>query len=181
MLSIISEAAQPRPQDRLARLSKPQTPDDVHAQEATKKEVRMQGLVSTAKALATPLMPQNDKDTSSLKMELAHAGFRSDSAVAVYAGIRFAILIAFFAISAAVLVPKYGLGFNGLKYVILVTGVGFYLPTVVLWYLRSKRQQAIFLSLPDALDLLVVCVESGLGLDAAMRKVCEGRWRSMPR
>src|SRR5260370_7630875 len=42
-----------------------------------------------------------------------------------------------------------------------------------LWWLRRKRQQEIFLTLPDALDLLVVCVESGLGLDAAMRKVCD--------
>ena len=39
--------------------------------------------------------------------------------------------------------------------------------------LRSDRQQEIFLTLPDALDLLVVCVESGLGLDAAMRKVTD--------
>ena len=53
------------------------------------------------------------------------------------------------------------------------TGVGFYLPSIILWYLRTKRQEEIFLSLPDALDLLVVCVESGLGLDAAMRKVCD--------
>ena len=52
-------------------------------------------------------------------------------------------------------------------------GLGFYLPSIVLWYLRSKRQQEIFLTLPDALDLMVVCVESGLGLDAAMRKVTD--------
>jgi tight adherence protein C len=39
--------------------------------------------------------------------------------------------------------------------------------------LIRKRKQQIFLTLPDALDLMVVCVESGLGLDAAMRKVCE--------
>ena len=56
---------------------------------------------------------------------------------------------------------------------VVFTGVGFYLPSVILWYLRKKRQEEIFLSLPDALDLLVVCVESGLGLDAAMRKVCD--------
>src|SRR5262249_60138884 len=37
----------------------------------------------------------------------------------------------------------------------------------------KKRQEEFFLSLPDALDLLVVCVESGRGLDAAMRRVCE--------
>src|SRR5260370_39882292 len=52
-------------------------------------------------------------------------------------------------------------------------GVGFYLPAIILWYIRTKRQEEIFLSLPDALDLLVVCGESRLGLDAAMRKVCE--------
>ena len=73
----------------------------------------------------------------------------------------------------AIFVPKYGFNFAGLKWVIILTGLGFYLPMIILWWLRRKRQQAIFLSLPDALDLLVVCVESGLGLDAAMRKVCE--------
>jgi tight adherence protein C len=57
--------------------------------------------------------------------------------------------------------------------VVYTTVVGFFLPSVILWYIRSKRQEAIFLTLPDALDLLVVCVESGLGLDAAMRRVCE--------
>jgi tight adherence protein C len=73
----------------------------------------------------------------------------------------------------AVFLPKYGLTVQALKPIVLITGVGFYLPAVVLWFIRSKRQEEIFLSLPDALDLLVVCVESGLGLDAAMRKVCD--------
>jgi tight adherence protein C len=44
---------------------------------------------------------------------------------------------------------------------------------LVLLYIRTSRQQEIFLALPDILDLLVVCVESGLGLDASMRKVCD--------
>ena len=57
--------------------------------------------------------------------------------------------------------------------IVILTGIGFYLPSIILWYLRSKRQEDIFLTLPDALDLLVVCVESGLGLDAGMRKVCD--------
>src|SRR5262249_37754362 len=75
--------------------------------------------------------------------------------------------------SVAVFLPKYGLSVAALKPIVLLTGLGFYLPAMILWYLRSKRQEAIFLTLPDALDLLVVCVESGLGLDAAMRKVCD--------
>ena len=56
---------------------------------------------------------------------------------------------------------------------ILTVMVGLFGPTFVLMYLRKKRQESIFLTLPDVLDLMVVCVESGLGLDAAMRKVCE--------
>ena len=50
-------------------------------------------------------------------------------------------------------------------------GVGFYLPGIVVGNIKKKRSEAIFLGLPDALDLMVVCVEAGLGLDAAMRRV----------
>jgi len=70
-------------------------------------------------------------------------------------------------------VPGRKLDFKTLQGVFFMTGFGFYLPAMILWYIRSKRQEEIFLTLPDALDLLVVCVESGLGLDAAMRKVCD--------
>jgi tight adherence protein C len=60
-----------------------------------------------------------------------------------------------------------------MQYTCLLGGIGFYLPQIILWHLRTTRQKEIFLTLPDALDLLVVCVESGLGLDAALRKVTE--------
>ena len=56
----------------------------------------------------------------------------------------------------------------------------FYLPDVVVGYLGNRRKQAIFHSLPDALDLLVVCVEAGLGLDHAMRKVSDEMKRTHP-
>ncbi len=52
-------------------------------------------------------------------------------------------------------------------------GVGFYLPELALSFLGYRRRKAIFQGLPDALDLLVVCVEAGLGLDPALRKVAE--------
>ena len=51
--------------------------------------------------------------------------------------------------------------------------MGFYIPEVILTLMKMSRQQKIFLQLPDALDLLVVCVEAGLGLDAGMRRVSE--------
>jgi len=108
-----------------------------------------------------------------LRIKLANAGFRSDSAVAVYLGLRFVTLIVFTLLAVAVFLPKYGLTYAALKPIVVSAGFGFYTPSIVLWFLRKKRQEEIFLSLPDALDLLVVCVESGLGLDAAMRKVCD--------
>jgi tight adherence protein C len=108
-----------------------------------------------------------------LKIRLANAGFRSDSAVSIYLGIRFASFIFFSLVATAIFLPKYGLSYAAAKWIGGFVALGFYLPVVVLWFLRRKRMEAIFLSLPDALDLLVVCVESGLGLDAAMRKVCD--------
>jgi tight adherence protein C len=172
ILSMISQRNS-RAQERLTRLSRPASLAELEAQQPGKKEDRLQGIVDTAKALSKPLMPQTELEQSELKIRLANAGFRSDSSVAVYLGIRFGTLLAFFLISSAIFVPQYGIGLGSLKWVVGITGIGFYVPQVILWWLRRRRQQAIFLSLPDALDLLVVCVESGLGLDAAMRKVCE--------
>ena len=171
ILSMISQRNS-RAQERLARMSRPASLAEIDLQ-PDKKEDRLQGIMDTAKAFSKPLMPQTELEQSALKVTLANAGFRSDSAISVYLGLRFASFVLFSLTSAAIFIPKYGLTFGGLKWVIILTGIGFYLPQVILWWLKRKRQLAIFLSLPDALDLLVVCVESGLGLDAAMRKVCD--------
>jgi tight adherence protein C len=171
VLSMISRRNS-RAQERLARFSRSGSVVDPGSQ-LDQKEERLQGIMDTAKALSKPLMPKTELEQSRLKVTLANAGFRSDSAISVYLGLRFATFLLFAVASAAIFIPKYGLHFSGLKWVAIFCGIGFYLPQIVLWWLKRKRQLAIFLSLPDALDLLVVCVESGLGLDAAMRKVCD--------
>jgi tight adherence protein C len=170
ILSMISQRNS-RAQERLARLSRPASLASI--EEPQLKAERIQGIVQAAKALSKPLMPQSELEQSQLKVRLANAGFRSDSAPVVYLGLRIALLLLMFLVSAVIFIPRYGLAFTGLKWVVGLTAFGYYLPAVGLWWLRKKRQEAIFLSLPDALDLMVVCVESGLGLDAAMRKVCE--------
>ena len=55
-----------------------------------------------------------------------------------------------------------------------------YGPAIGLHMMKKKRQEQIFLGLPDALDLMVVCVEAGLGLDAAMRRVATELVASSP-
>jgi tight adherence protein C len=170
VLSMISNRNS-RAQERLERISRPASLAEIEDPKAKKE--RFQGVMETAKALSGPLMPQTELEQSELKIKLANAGFRSDSAVAVYLGLRFVTLIACTLLALAIFLPKYGMTYAALKPIVVAAGFGFYLPSVILWFLRKKRQEEIFLSLPDALDLLVVCVESGLGLDAAMRKVCD--------
>ncbi len=54
-------------------------------------------------------------------------------------------------------------------------GLGYYLPTMLLTSNISRRQESVLKALPDALDLLTICVEAGLGFDASMSKVAE-KW-----
>jgi len=172
VLSAISQRNS-KAHERLARMTRPASLAEIEDPKSLTKQARFQGVMETAKALSKPLMPQTELETNQLKVRLANAGFRSDGAVAVYLGLRFASFMGFLLLSLAIFLPREGFTWAAGKYIIIFAGIGFYLPNIILWWLRRKRQQEIFLTLPDALDLLVVCVESGLGLDAAMRKVCE--------
>jgi len=159
--------------DRLSRLSRPASLAEIEDPTKARQGHKLQGLADAVKSISKPLMPQTEIEQNALKTKLANAGFRSDAATMVYSGIRMACLALFFLIGLAIFVPGKPVNGKTIIFVVMTTGVGFYVPSVILWYMRSKRQQDIFLTLPDALDLLVVCVESGLGLDAAMRKVCD--------
>ncbi len=171
VLSMLSQRNS-RAAQRLDRFSRPASLAELEDPKLTKKD-RFQGIMETAKAFSAPLMPQTELEQSQLKLKLANAGFRSDSAASVYLGIRFATFLLFLLVAVLIYLPRHGLTLKALQPIVIITGIGFYLPAVVLWWIRSKRQLEIFLTLPDALDLLVVCVESGLGLDAALRKVCD--------
>jgi tight adherence protein C len=159
--------------ERLARLSRPQSLADMEDPTRARQDHKLQGLIDAAKSISRPLMPSTELEQSALKTKLANAGFRSDVAPMVYSGIRLACLALFLGVGVAIFVPGRPVGWFMIQGVVYTTVAGFFLPTVILWYIRTKRQEDIFLTLPDALDLLVVCVESGLGLDAAMRRVCE--------
>ena len=159
--------------DRLSRLSRPASLADIEDPTKAGKANKFQGLADAVKSISKPLMPVGEVEQNALKTKLANAGFRSDAAPMVYSGIRIVALAVFLLIAVAVFVPSGFPTSRKVMFIAIMTLAGFYLPSMVLWYLRSKRQEDIFLTLPDALDLLVVCVESGLGLDAAMRKVTE--------
>lgn len=174
VLSLISQRNS-QAQERLARISRPASLAEIEDPAVAKKKERLQGIVEAAQAMSKPMMPQTELEQSELKVRLANAGFRSEQAMTVYLGLRFASFLLFGTIGLTLAMPHFQAGrtMTAVKWLVGIGGFGFYLPSIVLWWLRRTRQTAIFLQLPDALDLLVVCVESGLGLDAAMRKVCD--------
>ena len=171
-LSLLSRTKS-KAEERLENLgrSRSQPEFDLAAAEAHKN--RFSGLKEAISSLGGAMEPKSELEKNQLKVKLANAGFRSEMAPMIYHGIRLICLSVCLLPALAFFLYKDGFSVKAFQYIVIFGGVGFYLPQVGLWYLRSTRQKEIFLTLPDALDLLVVCVESGLGLDAALRKVTD--------
>ncbi len=161
----------PKAEQRLEELNDPRKRK--RAEAAAKETGTINKVLEKAKPLAKPLQPKSEKDQSKLKMELVQAGFRNDTAVTIYLGTKIALLVVGLAAFGGVSLLTNGISKQTLFRTVIGAGVMFYLPTFVLMYLTKRRKDAIFYGLPDALDLLVVCVEAGLALDQAMRKVSE--------
>jgi tight adherence protein C len=171
LLSMISNRNS-QAEERLERIGRPKSLIEIEMSQAESRN-RFAGLKEAFSNLGGVMESQSELERSSLRIQLANAGFRSESAAAVYLGIR-VVCLAFFLLCALFLfLIKDGFTLKSIQYTVILGGVGFYLPQIVLWHMRTTRQKEIFLTLPDALDLLVVCVESGLGLDAALRKVTD--------
>jgi tight adherence protein C len=116
-------------------------------------------------------LPLNPADQTATKRDLVRAGFRAEGAIRILLGIKIIFCVAMFVFA---LMLKNQLTDNPvLRIVFLVagTGLGYYAPGMYLEKLVKKRQLCLRLSLPDALDMLVVAVEAGLGLDQALQYV----------
>lgn len=109
------------------------------------------------------------KKASQDQILLIRAGIRSQSAVIAIRGMRLLGAIALF-----VLVIWTGLtSFNPIAVPVIAAVLGWYLPDLWLSSRVKARQKRLRLALPDAMDLLVICVEVGLGLDQALLKVAD--------
>lgn len=130
-------------------------------------------LENAAPRLAKPLQPKTELEASKIKLKLCHAGFRGENAPTTFLGMKFLGLVLGFFLGGGAAVLTSGIGRDSLFASIGIAGLMFYLPNIIVWWLGRRRKESIFLALPDALDLMVVCVEAGLALDQAMRKVSE--------
>ena len=145
-----------------------------------KQDAMTRVLQKATPALAKPLQPKNELEASRLKAKLATAGFRGETAASIFLGMKFAALMAGLFMSGITLAAVASFDRQSIMYAVGVAGCLFYVPDIAVFLISSRRREAIFLGLPDALDLMVVCVEAGLGLDQAMRKVAEEMKKTYP-
>jgi len=115
-----------------------------------------------------PISPQ---DAQTARRTLSAAGYRAESSVPLFYGIKLIVAAAFAILS---IVFRNSITVNPVLRIVLplaATVAGYWLPGFLLERRVSKRQQRLRLSLPDGLDLMVVSVEAGLGLDQALQNV----------
>ncbi|MGM0486269.1 MAG: type II secretion system F family protein [Planctomycetota bacterium] len=145
-----------------------------------------QAFEKASPALSRPLQPKNENEAGKLKQRLTHAGFRSEAAPPIFLSLKFALLVLGLFLGGGTAWLTSQLNDTALfqqKNLYTCIGIAaalFYLPDFVLMWLTKRRTENIFLGLPDALDLMVVCVEAGLALDQAMRRVSEEMEKSFP-
>jgi tight adherence protein C len=115
-------------------------------------------------------VPISPDDAGATRRDLMMAGYKSESAVKVFNGIRVALAVLFFIVA---FMSRSAIANPVLRVVSMGFGafMGYFLPSYMLDKKIRKRQDILRLSLPDALDMLVVSVEAGLGLDQAIQHV----------
>ena len=162
-----------RATERLDELSNPANRRREEAAKGKRTDAMAKVLEKATPAFAKPLQPKTALEANQLKCKLSMAGFRGEGVTSAFLGLKFIGLVAGFFLFGGTMVLVDGATQKSLIYTIGGAGFLFYLPDIVVGLIARSRKMKIFYTLPDALDLMVVCVEAGLGLDQAMRKVSE--------
>ncbi len=119
------------------------------------------------------LMPDNEGKLSKLRMRFMRAGYHGENNTVVYYGAKifFAALLLALAVVVKFTALKTIAPQQFLSLILFSVLAGFYLPDYYLYRKTQLRKKKIFEGFPDALDLMVVCVEAGMGLDSAIKRV----------
>jgi len=118
-------------------------------------------------------LPTDGWDNSPMRLRFINAGWRNTSAPALFFSAK--TVLALILPLVVMLVVGDRLLLAGSSEILLAltlsSAIGYYLPNMLLNHVVERRQREIFESFPDALDLLTICIEAGLGLDQALAKV----------
>lgn len=118
-------------------------------------------------------VPEEGWEKSALRTRFMNAGWRQRSAPVLFLAAKSVLALALPLVAAIVLLLTQP-ALRGDKYLVILltcTAAGYYLPNLVLRRIAARRQREIFETIPDALDLLTVCVEAGMSLERSLVKV----------
>lgn len=141
-----------------------------HADAAAKR--RAERVAKVLNPLSAYVLPKEEWEKSKTQRRLVNAGYRSSQVLTIFYASRVLLLLALplLVITVSRWIPDWS-NQQILIYAALAGVLGLLAPSFVLDKLVEKRQRALRVGFPDALDLLVVCVESGLGLAQAIQRV----------
>lgn len=120
------------------------------------------------------VLPKEELERNKMVRQLAHAGFRAPNALSVFYGLKTLLSVVFPLVALVLLQAFTQLSTVQIFFGVMVAAfIGMTIPNMALRSLRERRLKALRNAFPDALDLLVVCVESGLGLAPSLQRVAE--------
>lgn len=130
-------------------------------------------ILKVAGPLAKLSLPTGEWEKSPLRIKFFNAGIRHEDARLIYFASKTLLPVVFAALAFLALRTMNQTGMTFLFYLMLAALLGCYLPNIFLHWIIKARQREIFETFPDAADLMLVCVEAGLGLDAGLTKVAD--------
>jgi tight adherence protein C len=125
--------------------------------------------------LGNRVKPEKPEDYSTRQVRFLKAGIRNIRSGAIFWGVKCFLLALFFLTFLVLRISVFKLMSGQLTIAlgVLIPFLGFYLPDIWLRQKADKRKEKLLKALPDALDLLVVCVEAGMGLDESINRVAK--------
>ncbi len=172
----VSGDDKPRAEARLEALKNRRAGQADDTSETDRQKKKNDALAAVLEKATSPLgdkVAGNEKEMGKLREKLVNAGFRRESAPVVFKGMQFIIGGVGLVVGGGIGVFTDGFSSGMLMKLAGGVVIGYMLPSLLLGQIAKRRMEKVFLGLPDALDLMVVCVEAGLGMDQALRKVAE--------
>jgi tight adherence protein C len=168
-LGVMRLSARTAVQERIDLLSK----DSGHITKSPQHTPLIEHIAKITSPLAKLSLPDENWERSAIRTRFITAGLRHPAAPAIFFATKTIMalllpLMMYFTLSSSGKIPSTN---TLLFYLLSAATLGNYLPNVLLRNAISRRKNEVFESFPDALDLMTICVEAGLGIDAALSRV----------
>ncbi len=143
----------------------------------SRAEARPEGVVQLARAalpkMGKVIVPENEAERTRLRARMVHAGLYHRQAMHIFLGVKLTLLLVATVVGAGLTIGKVVPVTHALPVSLGLFVVGMIGPSFWLDNRKAARQQQLRRALPDALDVLIICLEGGLGIQAAVKRVAD--------